>query len=76
MRYMHVGDIGASALAGALQADMIITELCLANARISSVGVSDLAASIGGDPENFSVNVESMAMVSELTVSAVAITFS
>jgi hypothetical protein len=43
MKYMKIGDEGAESLGHALQNDHTVAELCLAGARISSVGVSVFA---------------------------------
>jgi hypothetical protein len=62
MKYMHIGDLGLSAIAKALEGDMIVTELNFSNARVSSLSVRDLAKSIGGDPDSFSANSLNLAM--------------
>ena len=43
MKYMKIGDEGAEALGRALQNDATVTELVLAGARITSIGVSVFA---------------------------------
>ena len=46
LKYMRIGDDGASDLAAALDGDMTIREVCLAGARISSRGLQEFAATM------------------------------
>jgi hypothetical protein len=50
---MRIGDEGLLALSNALANDMLIAELCLSNARVSSSGVCALASAMAGDSEDF-----------------------